>query len=110
MHPPSVTSALELLAQIRAEVAASGSSGELPFEQWPAYWKAVAEHRDQSDAGVGDTVMRVVVPEAGETFHAAFQRAFGFDCGCNRAASDFASYRQALNAQYRYDSQPVPPV
>lgn len=64
----------------------------VPREQWPRVVKLIAWRRKEGEAGVGDTLARLV-PQ-GEAFK-AFTNRHGIDCGCARR-------QQKLNERYPY--------
>ena len=67
----------------------------LPVTAWPRWAKALARRKRDGEAGVGDTLERLLRHLGGNAFKAAYRRLTGGDCGCTD--------RQArLNVAYPY--------
>ena len=68
-----------------------------PGDKWPAWVKAVEKLRDESDAGIGDTIHRQL-GLLGEAYIVSLSL-LGMNCGCERRRAD-------LNIQYPYEKSP----
>lgn len=80
-------------------VTLTGVGGTARSPEWPQWAKAVKLLASKGDAGVGDTIARVVGPIGGDAFK-AWTKSVGFNCGCEKR-------QETLNARYPYDIQPV---
>lgn len=67
----------------------------VPASEWPAWASTVALLRQPEDAGVGDTIARVIGPIGGDAYKSWYQRIIGKPCGCTERQADW-------NARYRY--------
>lgn len=76
--------------RLRAKYAAP----QLPAK-WPAYARILARIRNSDDAGIGDTIARVIGPVGGEAYKTWFKRLFGKPCGCQERQDE-------LNRRYPY--------
>jgi hypothetical protein len=78
-----------------ASPAPAAPVAAVPRFMWPLWAQGLAVFASDSDAGVGDTVARVVGPIGGEAFKKWHKHYFGKECGCTG--------RQELwNKQYPY--------
>lgn len=66
-----------------------------PRANWPRWAKAIAWLKADADAGVGDTIARVIGPVGGAAFKAWFKKLTGHSCGC-------VERQEELNRQYPY--------
>lgn len=66
----------------------------MPHEQWPRWARALEKRRAAGEAGVGDTLERVLRHKGGAFIKAVVKR-LGFECGC-------AERQRAMNYQYPY--------
>jgi hypothetical protein len=67
----------------------------LPLEKWPRWAKALAKRRRPGEAGVGDTLERLLRHKGGNLFKIAVKKLTGRDCGC-------AGRQANLNAEFPY--------
>ena len=70
----------------------------LPPDKWPNWAKIIALLSQAEDAGVGDTVARIIGPETSAAFKAWHLAKFGKPCGCERRQAEW-------NARFPY---PIP--
>jgi hypothetical protein len=63
--------------------------------RWPMWAKAIAALRAEGDAGVGDTVYRLIGPVTSEKFQRWHRLAFGRECGCPERRAEW-------NVRYPY--------
>ena len=73
----------------------TGPPVQMAKPSWPIWAKAVALGKTDSDAGVGDTVERLIGKENSEAFKAFYKKTFGKVCGCNGRKNEW-------NAKYKY--------
>ena len=70
---------------------------EIKCLPWPAWARALAHLRTESDTGIGDTIARTIGPIGGDAYKAWHKKAFGRECNCAK--------RQAwLNRRFPYPS------
>jgi len=62
---------------------------------WPKVFQLIAHLKTDADAGVGDTIARVLGPVGGDAFKAWFKRLTGKSCGCTERQDE-------LNRNYPY--------
>lgn len=55
----------------------------MPFAEWPAWAIALSILKSEADAGVGDTVERLIGARNSDRFKAWYKEKFGRDCGCS---------------------------
>lgn len=66
------------------------------FEGWPAWARLISAKKTPNEAGVGDTVARIIGAFGGDAFKMWFTKKFGeLDCGCSER-------QDRLNAMYPY--------
>jgi len=70
----------------------------VPRSQWPLWAKAIAFLANDDEAGVGDTVKRLIGNYRSEAFKSWHKRTFGFDCGC-------AKRQKEWNERFNYASK-----
>jgi hypothetical protein len=61
----------------------------VPKEDWPLWARAVARLKKDVDAGVGDTIERVIGKTSSEAFKKWFKAITGHDCGCTQRKEYF---------------------
>ncbi len=62
---------------------------------WPTWAKMMRMVRQHGEAGLGDTIARLIGPIGGDVFKAWYLRTTGQDCGCG-------GRQDVLNARYPY--------
>lgn len=67
----------------------------VPRDKWPIKVVMMSKLRKEVDAGVGDTIARIIGPTTSAAWKAAFLNMTGHDCGCD-------SRRNRLNLLYPY--------
>lgn len=67
----------------------------IPRSEWPIWAKGLALMAVSYDAGIGDTVARLIGDANSERFKTWYKNIFGGECGC-------AARRAEWNAIYRY--------
>jgi hypothetical protein len=82
-------------------ITLTGAGGTVRSPGWPQWAKAVKLLASKGDAGVGDTIARVVGPIGGDAFK-AWAKSAGFDCGCDKR-------QDSLNKKYPYEISHVQP-
>jgi hypothetical protein len=70
-----------------------------PVSSWPFLARRLANLRDPSDRGLGDTVARHIDRLGGEWLKRFYKRLTGGDCGC-------ADRKAALNRRFPYPTAP----
>lgn len=68
------------------------------YKQWPLWARAMRLLRTSSDAGLGDTIARVIGPIGGDVFKAWYLKVVGHECGCD-------DRQERLNELYRYSAE-----
>lgn len=71
-----------------------------PVSEWPRWAKMLARRKRDGEAGIGDTILRMIGKDRSDRFKAWFKRWVGVDCGC----SDRQNW---LNRQYPYSNPPL---
>jgi hypothetical protein len=69
----------------------------VPSQDWPRWAKDIEKDRQATDAGLGDTVARIIGNTKSAAFKNWFQQIFGKSCGC-------AERQRWLNQRYPYES------
>lgn len=77
----------------RALEQGNPAGGVLPFDEWPRWARSIAWFRAPQDAGVGDTIHRML-GSAGVLFEATME-ALGVPCRCPERKTEF-------NARFPY--------
>lgn len=80
----------------KSSTAANTDTQPVPRARWPKLAKAAALLANGTDAGVGDTVERVVGPVGGDAYKAWYLIVTGQPCGCGER-------KEALNRRYPYN-------
>jgi hypothetical protein len=89
-------------AKQTSRVSPPGSSATLaiPFERWPAHYKALAKFAKPGDIGIGNVVERVIGPLGGTLFKIWYKQITGKSCGCG-ARKQMLNERYPLNRNVR---------
>ena len=66
-----------------------------PFAGWPVWAKGVALLEAEEDAGIGDTIARMLKKASLGAFTSSNLKKIGIDCGCD-------ANQARLNVKYRY--------
>jgi len=69
----------------------------LPAHEWPEWAKDLAKDSQPTDAGLGDTVARIIGGTRSGEFKNWFQQLFGKSCGC-------VERQRWLNQKYPYSN------
>lgn len=87
-----------------ANTPAARSAAPVPLGKWPLWAKTLAKLAQPDDAGIGDTVARVVGPFGGDAFKRWHRVILGYSCGCENRQREW-------NARYplRFDLKPELP-
>lgn len=90
----------EILEETNAVIAGGPPAprAALPLGQkqtWPWWTLPIVLFKAEADAGLGDTIARVIGPIGGETYKAWYLETFGKSCGC-------AARQEDLNQQFPY--------
>lgn len=59
-----------------------GSSGPVPYKDWPMWAKILSKFAKDGDKGIGDVVLRQIGSENSDQFKAWYKKTTGKDCGC----------------------------
>lgn len=82
-------------SEVAASVPESGTQPEA-HEKWPLWAKALKLVRKEGEAGVGDTIERLIGPKNSAAYQAWHLKTFGQQCKCKQRQVNY-------NAKYPYD-------
>lgn len=93
--PLTCNQARVLSPEERAARHGGGLLVPLPRSEWPSWTIAIRLAANSADAGIGDTVVRLIGPVTSEKFKTWYRLIFKKECGCERRQAEW-------NAKYPY--------